>query len=337
MVGTLIADWAQIPFGFWIVLTLIFVLKPDFSLTFQRLCNRLLGTVFGILLVALLFPDLSDPRLLAWLAMASMAIAMVFLRFHYSVAVFFITVFALFLSALSPPIAADPLLMRLLCTLIGTGLAFGVAFGLGQQSEEKQFAQASALAIAALQDYFQRLIPALVDRKPLSHQELEAARCHYRLKIATLQADLERLLNDPRTPLAAQEPAITLTHYISRLGRGFRALVSHLEKRSASESPPPLEVFAEQVNVSLQTLQTALANQSPPHPLPPLGQTLGELQAFHRVHQAQRLTEIHQQQHQTRTYFYLQDFNLVVAECREICQRLDSLHQAIARLAAAKG
>ncbi len=332
MAGILIAKTTQIPYGFWIVLTLIFVLRPDFSLTFQRLSNRLLGTFLGVAVMSIALRFINDPFALSLLGILAIATGMALLRFHYSFAVFFVTAFALILKAIAPEMPTEyALLSRLVCTLIGTFIAFILAFGFLRPPEDVRFTQAGTKMVTALQQYFQALTPALLGEKALETKVLEGVRNDARLAATAMQVALERLLNDPSTPLGTEEPAITMTNYLARLSRGFRVLISHLENASGSPPPPQIKLFTEQVRESLENFRVSLQHKSLPQPLPPLADTLQQLRQYHQNYQAQRITEINEKQENTPVRRYLNDFNFVVEECQEICQRLETIQSAIAR------
>lgn len=332
MVGVLIAQLTEIPYGFWIVLTLIFVLKPDFSLTFQRLSNRLLGTFLGVLVMSIALKLIQDPEALSLLGILAMAMGMSLLRFHYSFAVFFITAFALIIKAIDPSVSTEyALISRLVCTLIGSAIALVLAFSFLRQSEGLRFTQAGVRMINNLEQYFQQLIPALLETEPINKKEAERVRNETRLAATAMQIALDRLINDPSTPLEKEEPALTMTNYLARLSRGFRVLISHLENSSGSNPPPQIRLFTEQVQQSLENLRFALEHQSLPAALPPMATTIRKIRDYHQSYQAQRITEINQKQENTPTRRYLNDFNLVVEECQQIYQRLETIHSAIAR------
>ncbi|MBJ7898852.1 MAG: FUSC family protein [Cyanobacteria bacterium RI_101] len=330
--GTWIAHAFAIPFGYWISLTLIFVLKPDFSLTFQRLCNRLLGTLFGAAAVSWALKTVTDPVILTVLGIVSISVALALLRFHYSLAVFFITAFALIVQEIAPhPLADQALGARILCTLIGAGLAFLLSFGFLRHPEDLRFAEAAQTALTAVRDYFQLLAPSLSAQKPLPLEALEQARTRSRLASTAMQAALDRLLNDPSADPETQEPAVTIANYIPRLGRGLTVLVSHLEQSSGAPAPAPLIQFQSQTCQTLANLGAALETQTAPAPLTDLETALENLQTYHQTQQRRRLEELSQKQERTATQIYLKNYNLVIAECQQIYQRLSTLQAAIRR------
>jgi len=57
----------------------------------------------------------------------------------------------------------------------------------------------------------------------------------------TMQTALQRLIDDPSTPFPQMEPAITLSNYIPRFGRGVTVLLTELEQYRGSPPHPNLE------------------------------------------------------------------------------------------------
>jgi len=82
------------PYSYWILLTVLVILKPGYSLTKQRNVARLIGTVVGALLglaILSLFPD-SQTRFI--LLTLFMLLAFSFVRVNYVVSVLFSILFS---------------------------------------------------------------------------------------------------------------------------------------------------------------------------------------------------------------------------------------------------
>ncbi|WP_461030996.1 FUSC family protein, partial [Streptomyces sparsus] len=85
-VGQLLGARLAPEHGYWVALTVVMVLRPDFSQTFERGSARLVGTVAGVLVagavLALLRPD---PYLSAALAVVSVFALYLLMRTGYTV------------------------------------------------------------------------------------------------------------------------------------------------------------------------------------------------------------------------------------------------------------
>ena len=321
--GVLIYTFAHIPHGLWIGFTLVIVLKPDFSLTFQRLFLRIIGTVLGLLAVYFLLIFVHPSLLLEIIGVCSMAIALSLIRFHYSLAVFFITIFAVILSEVQATLPnVDFITARLVGTVIGGAIAFVLSFSVLRIKEELRFSSALIQSLSEMTVYFQSVMDVYLGQTIYDPITLTRNRHEIRLTNTKMHAALQRLLDDPSTPFATMEPAITLTNYIPRLGRGITVLLTQLEQHTGSEPHPDLALFTDQVTQSLNQFAQALQGNTPLLPLPELNQTMQDILNHLQDRQEERLTEIANQQHNTITHQYLRDYNIVATELQEMVFRV---------------
>jgi uncharacterized membrane protein YccC len=73
--------------GYWILVTIVVILKPTFSMTKQRWVDRVIGTVVGCIVAVLILRFIHDPRVLLVLLFISMAagVAFVTIKYRYTV------------------------------------------------------------------------------------------------------------------------------------------------------------------------------------------------------------------------------------------------------------
>ena len=330
--GVLIYNKLGITHSFWIGLTLVIVLKPDFSLTFQRFFYRVFGTILGSFFVLALLRIIDNPIWLEIIGVISIAIALALVRFHYSLAVFFITIFALIISRLD--VSNDGInleYIRIVYTLIGSALAFALSFGFLRFNEDELFSLAAIKALEANQIYFQSVMAVYLGESSYQTASLSSYRDKARRANATMQTALQRLIDDPSTPFAQMEPAITLSNYIPRFGRGVTVLLTELEQYRGSPPHPNLSLFTQQITQALTQLTQALQTNNPPLPLPPLEDALEEILDHLQELREERLVEIAHQQEGTNLQKYLGDYNIVTTELVELSSRVGVMNTAIDR------
>ncbi len=109
--------------GYWIVLTIVVILKPSFSMTKQRRADRLFGTLIGCVLTAVILHFVHAPvALLGFLFLATAAApAFVVLKYRYTAIAASMQIL-LQLNLLVPG-GSDIIVERLLDTLIGAAIA----------------------------------------------------------------------------------------------------------------------------------------------------------------------------------------------------------------------
>ncbi|TRU33373.1 MAG: FUSC family protein [Microcystis aeruginosa Ma_MB_F_20061100_S20] len=330
--GVLIYNKLGITHSFWIGLTLVIVLKPDFSLTFQRFFNRVFGTILGSFFVLALLPIIDNSIWLEIIGVISIAIALALVRFHYSLAVFFITIFALIISRLDASNDGINLeYIRIVYTLIGSALAFVLSFGFLRVNEDERFSLAAIKALEANQVFFQSVMAVYLGESSYQTASLSSHRNKARRANTTMQTALQRLIDDPSTPFPQMEPAITLSNYIPRFGRGVTVLLTELEQYRGSPPHPNLSLFTQQITQALTQLTQALQINNPPSPLPPLEDTLENILDHLQELREERLVEIGRQKEGTNLQKYLRDYNIVTTELVELSSRVGVMNTAIDR------
>ena len=128
--------------GYWVPLTILFVLKPDAHQTAERIAMRAAGTVIGLLLATVLAEVLWNdvvPTVIVLTVAAALAYAL--LAIEYALFTTAITVFVVLLTDTLGSSPFDAAGERGLGTVLGilvAGLAFRVFGELEQREEEKR-------------------------------------------------------------------------------------------------------------------------------------------------------------------------------------------------------
>lgn len=111
------------PHGYWIVLTIIIIMKPAFSLTKQRNTARLIGTLIGCVIAFVVLYLTQDPQILLAALVVSLITGFSFILLNYLVASVFNTVTVLILLHFVLPAASNLAGERAIDTVIGSIVA----------------------------------------------------------------------------------------------------------------------------------------------------------------------------------------------------------------------
>lgn len=202
--GLAIAHW--LPYAahsYWIVLTIVIILRPTFSMTRQRRADRIIGTLIGCVLTALVIRFVhSDIVLMGILFLAVVAMpTFIYLRYRYTaIAVSLMILLQLHLVAPSNPHLVTE---RLIDTLIGAVVATIFSFVLANweyQSLPRLVRQVLNVNLAYTQASFELLqgrtfddIAYRIERKRLMDS------------LAALSSALVRMLDEPASKQRAVE------------------------------------------------------------------------------------------------------------------------------------
>lgn len=110
--------------GYWIVLTIVIILKPNFSATKQRMADRLIGTVIGCLITMLILRFVHNPlgQLAVLFAASVAAPAFTYIKYRYTAIAASVQILML-LNLLVPAGHQGVIGERLIDTLIGVVIA----------------------------------------------------------------------------------------------------------------------------------------------------------------------------------------------------------------------
>ncbi len=110
--------------GYWIMLTIIVILKPAYSITKTRNRDRLLGTLAGAAIGVLILVIVKDKHLMIGFMIVLMVLAYSFMRTRYLLFVTLMTPYILILLYILNPLHFNDLILdRVLDTAIGSAIA----------------------------------------------------------------------------------------------------------------------------------------------------------------------------------------------------------------------
>ncbi|TNC76792.1 FUSC family protein [Janthinobacterium lividum] len=203
-VGLLIGHW--LPYAahsYWIVLTIVIILRPTFSMTRQRRADRIIGTIIGCVITAIVIRYVhSNIVLMAILFLSIVATpTFIYLRYRYTaIAVSLMILLQMHLVAPSNPNLVSE---RLIDTLIGAAVATVFSFVLANweyQSLPRLVRQVLNVNLSYMQASF-----ALLQGKCFDDFAYRIERKRLMDSLAALSSALVRMLDEPASKQRAVE------------------------------------------------------------------------------------------------------------------------------------
>lgn len=226
--------------SYWILLTIVIILKPGFSLTKQRNFERLAGTLIGGLMGLLIISFVHDRIVLFFIMAFFMVGTYTYVRLKYIIMVIFMTPYLLILFNFLGLGILDVAGERLLDTAIASLLAFMASYFLFPFWESKQLPGYMASVLKANLEYLQKLSDILCGKKN-SSLEYKLVRKELYVSTANLAAAFHRMLSEPKSKqLHATEiyEFVVLNHVLSS------SIAAVTESYSANEKINyPKEIF----------------------------------------------------------------------------------------------
>ncbi|WP_341528124.1 FUSC family protein [Nostoc sp. UHCC 0302] len=328
--GVTIYSITKLPMGYWVTLTILLVLKPNFGATFQRFFQRVGGTIFGVVLAAVLAATITSKSVLEIIIVLTVFFGISLISINYGYAVVFLSIFVLLITDIAHPIGWQFSGLRVLNTLIGAGLAFGSHYLMWPNWERQHLPNQLATALQQCRNYFIDVMAVYQGTK--ERDTIIAQRRQTGLAIGNAQATFQGLLREPQVQIELVEPMMTLLAYMGRFINAVTVLAVHLEHFQGTQPLPELESFVRQIALLLEQLADAVQQEIAPPPLPDLDQTLQKIQPQLEALRTARIQELTVNQGHTPVRQAVIDYSILDIEIDEIVRRVTAMHSAIVRL-----
>ena len=263
LIGVAVFKYFDLRLGYWLPLTTLVVLQPDYGATRLRAGQRVVGTLAGSAVASLLL-WLSLPPGVLLAAMAATMFGFAFwLKRNYAIAVFFITLFVVLITEISTKVTVAFTVERLVATGAGGLLALLAAQLFWPVWERQRFPALLAHALRANRE----LVQVLGDRLAAGGSYDSGASSLKRAAEAAngmLFASLQRMSGDPQNQQAGNEQAAALANGNQRLTSALTIVALQLTPGTPLERPE-LAGFVVTATETLATL-AGFAEGAPPDP-----------------------------------------------------------------------
>lgn len=185
--------------SYWILLTVIVILKPGYSLTKKRNYQRLTGTLTGVIICLIFLYLVKDKSLILLFLAVNMIGAYSFVRRHYFTGVILITIYVLLMFHLLDAkdfktVLAD----RLIDTATGSALAFIFSYLLSPIWEHENIHLFMCKMLKHNKKYYQ-LVAGVFTGQPGNKSKLRIKRKDSLVSLANLSDAFNRMLSEPKS------------------------------------------------------------------------------------------------------------------------------------------
>jgi len=274
LAGYIISGFLPFGHGYWILLTIIVIMKPVYSLTKQRNVQRLLGTLGGAFVGLLILYFIKDTTVLFLLMFGFMIMTYVFLRTNYLVAVIMTTPYVLLLFHLLYPTDFRTILAdRVIDTVIGSAISFVASLLIIPTWEHERISDFMSAALEANIAYFRDVAASFLGR-PVTVHQYKLSRKNAFVALANLSDALSRMLSEPRR----RQKSITEMHQFvvsnHMLTSHIATLAYYMNPYAAQYADKAYEPVVEDIVCRLERSVDVLEDKNTTLPKPPAKELL---------------------------------------------------------------
>jgi len=279
-IGEIVAQASGLPHGYWIVLTILIVLRPDYASTIYRGVQRAAGTILGAglgLATALLLH--AGPAVLIAAAGVTMTVSYAVFAVNYLLFAVFLTDFVVILLALLGQTAEQTVAARITGTVIGAALAL-IGYLVWPSWEGESAQQKLARLFETQAAYLSMVLHAYIRPGTPDRAALAAAARTARRSRTDAEASADRLADEPPQPPLTARLAYGLTGIGRRLAHASLTLDAALETTHPEQGQvqavqraqvvKTADQFADGVEAAARVVAGSLRSLRPPASMPPL-------------------------------------------------------------------
>lgn len=199
LVGYIASLFFKVDHGYWILLTIVVILKPAYALSKRRNTDRLIGTLIGITIGLLLLYFIKNDTLLLILMVLLMTSSFMFLRTNYFMSVLLMTPYLLIVfHFLFPGNLSELMLERLVDTAIGSVIAFFASLFLVPAWEKTVIRSYMLQMLKSNAAYYVAVAGPFTGTIQEDRTNILATRREVLIALANLSDAFTRMLSEPK-------------------------------------------------------------------------------------------------------------------------------------------
>lgn len=281
--GIGIYKYFHIPHGYWIAMTVMIVLQPEFGATIKKALDRLKGTISGAVFGSLLFL-IPMPF---WMNVSIVALCSLLMTFYllrnYAIAAFFITIMVIALFHLLEPVTWQLGGIRFLNTLGGAGLALLGGFAFFPLWERYRFPELIKQAIEANKNYTDMLLHTLVEGSKKNRMYFVKTRREAEMNNNNAFHSLKRMKEEPEQKQSNRQLFFIIAGHNIRITRLLNALNQQITNSAYEHIPwPEIRDYQDQIERLLECIATVFEtnNSVKKNELPPADEAVKKINSF---------------------------------------------------------
>lgn len=283
LAGYLVSSFLSVSHTYWVLLTIITIVKPVYNVTRRRNIQRVLGTLAGVLAASIVLFLISDTTVLLVLLIVSMLMAYSLLRVNYLGFVSFLTVYVVITFHFLNPVEYQHLIgERLIDTFIGSVIAALAARFIFPVWEHENIKGAMEEAIETNKAYFLAAWNQLMGES-VDDTDYNKARSDAIVSLTNLSDNFQQMLVEPgqgKTSSHVHQFVIASHALTSRIA----ALSTGVRKKPAESWHHEKQMILNALDGSLKnlTLEEGTENTAPPETKIQKGNPLSIIHAMTR-------------------------------------------------------
>ncbi|WP_163411197.1 FUSC family protein [Flavobacterium ajazii] len=238
LIGFIVGKFLPFQNVYWILLTIVVIMRPGYGLTKERSYNRIFGTILGGLLAFGIVSLIQNHVLLSIFSIICMLLGISFAQANYKISATFVTMYVVFIYGILVPNVVEVIQFRILDSLVGAILAFLANQFLWPAWEFINTPIHIENSIRANRTYLKE-IADFYNKKGEIPTSYRLARKNVFIEIGNLMTSFQRMMQEPKSKqktLPLVNKLVVLNHSLLSALASLSTYIQSHQTTSASES-----------------------------------------------------------------------------------------------------
>lgn len=261
LVGIAIGQLFAFNNAYWIVLTIIVIMRPGYGLTKKRSFERIFGTILGGFIAFGVLYFTHNTILTSLLAILSILLAFTFTQTNYKIGATFVTMYVVFVYGMLVPDIDSVILNRILDTLMGSALAFAANYFLWPSWEYINIKKYIEKSIQANRNYIEQ-ISLFYNLKGEVTTPYKLSRKHAFIELGNLMTSYQRMEQEPKSKQKQISQIYKITELSHTLLSASASLGSYVQIHKTTKASEAFNVVIAAVITNLNHCIAILNNEN---------------------------------------------------------------------------
>ena len=246
MFGFLLGHFFEIQNSYWILLTLVVIMRPSYGLTKERMKHRVIGTFLGAIIALVVVYVVDNTLIFGVLAGLSLILALALVQLNYRTFAIFITLHIVFMYAMYSPNVLHAIQFRIIDTLVGGGIAMLANLFLFP-SWEFMTVYDSVLDTLGSNRVYLRNIEKVYDGKEVDIEDYKLSRKNSFLAMGELNSAFQRMTQEPQNKRKYFSEIYDIVVLANTFLSSLASLGTFVRKHKLYEHSDQFSVFVENI------------------------------------------------------------------------------------------
>jgi uncharacterized membrane protein (TIGR01666 family) len=236
---------------YWILLTIVVIMRPGYGLTKERSYQRIIGTVAGGVIAFVILSFVHNSIVIGTLSIICMMLGFTFTAINYRIGATFVTIYVVFIYSMLNPDIIHVIQYRILDTAVGAALSFGASYFFWPTWEFINQPVFIKKSIEANRNYLNE-ISLLYNKKEGVTTSYRLARKSAFIEIGNLMSSYQRMTQEPKSKQKQLQQVYKLAVLNHTLLSSLASLGTYIQSHKTTQASEAFNVVVRTVTKNLE-------------------------------------------------------------------------------------